>query len=213
MRGRVSTLCLTALAEIALAGGAGPALAIEAAGSGDFEATGTVDFDDLAPGTVLLPGAAIAPGVTFGGVYPSEESALVVDLGGGNHALEQQVRENGSSSVITFRFATPVHAAAATVTVLAEGDGNPGVMAFDSTPASLSSWGSGLPAGMPSSMGFRGAEPPEPGITYLVLATSVGGAGAERFRVDDLAFAPEPVGAGAAAAAALMLAAWRRRRR
>jgi hypothetical protein len=210
---RFSDPCLCVVAAAALAGFAAPAAAIEDAGAADFTATGSVDFDDLAPGTVLEPGDPVAPGVTFGGVFPEEESALVVDLGGGERALEQRVRENGSSSVVTFRFATPVEAAAATVTVVAEGGGNPGVTAYDDALGSLGAWGVSIPEGTPLSMGFRNALPPEPGIAYLLLATSQGGAGAERFRVDDLVFAPAPDGGDAAAAAALGLAAWRRRRR
>jgi len=190
-----------------------PAGAIVAAGSGDFVATGGLDFDDLTPGTVLGPGDPLAPGVTFGGVFPAEEEALVVDLGSGNHALEQRVRANGSSSVLSFTFAAPVTAASATVTVFAAGNGNPGVLAFDAGGAELGSWGAAPAEGVPLDLGFRDALPPEPGIGRLAYATSQGGAGAERFRVDDLVFAPEPAAAGAAAAAAITLTAWRRRRR
>jgi MYXO-CTERM domain-containing protein len=208
-------MCLTFSITAALAAGARPAAAIEAAGSEDFAATGSLDFDDLTPGAVLHPGDPLAPGVTFGGVFPAEEEALVVDLGAGDLALEQRVRANGSSSVISFTFATPVTAASATVTVVAAGNGNPGVMAFDAGGAELGSWGFSPDEGVPSYMGFRNALPPEPGIGRLAYATSQGGVGAERFRVDDLVFAPEPAGksTGAAAAAALALAARRRRRR
>jgi len=198
---------------MALSSAGTPAAAIEAAGSEDFVATGSLDFDDLTPGAVLAPGDPLAPGVTFGGVFPAEEEALVVDLGGGNRALEQRVRANGSSSSISFTFATPVHAASATVTVVAAGNGNPGVSAYDAGGAELGSWGFGPAEGVPSYMGFRNALPPEPGIGRIFYGTSQGGEGAERFRVDDLVFAPEPAGAGAAAVAAIALAAWRRRRR
>jgi hypothetical protein len=176
-----------------------------------------IDFDDLAPGHVLLPGDPVAPGVVFGGPgAPAEQRAVVVDHGGGRALAQVDLGSEGASeqSDLVFTFTEDVRSVGARIEALGNATNFfPDTRIHDAGDALLSF--ASVPASVQSFLGWEGQDVSTPirAVTYQYLADSP----ADPMTLDDFAilYVPEPPGgcaAGAIALAGLALARSGRRR-
>jgi hypothetical protein len=110
-------VALLAIALLPRPAVAGFDLTIQAIFTPSFTPDRVVDFDDFDVGEILEAGEFVAPGVTFGGAAGATlQQAIVVDLGGGNHALRQVNLGSAEAPVLTdiaFTFAAPARSVGA----------------------------------------------------------------------------------------------------